>query len=199
MRAWIDNNQREEYRLYHRDGLLDLTTGLGITGFGLVLLTGQAVLLGLVWAALFLYLPVKTWVAHPRLSNGFPSELPLEAMQNARRTAIGVLLAAILLESLLLFALEFYPPAWPWLEGRLWLVVSCLLALTLAAIGVGVGIGRLALYGGMAMILALLQDIFDLPVFLPYLVTGLACGLSGAVLLAGFLRRSPRLVPTASD
>jgi hypothetical protein len=161
---------------------------LGILGFVLMLLLGEITRLGLTWWRCS-YPPVKTCVI-PLPAERIPNP-PCSAVRHARHVAMGLLLAVIILESLVLFASEFYLPARSWLEANLWLLLGSLLALTLAAVGVGVGLRRLALYGGLAIILTLLQYYFDLPVYFPYLALGLICGLAGTVLLTRYLRRFP--------
>lgn len=183
--------QRQAYRSYQQDGLLDITIGLGILGFVVMILVGEVACLALTWAALFLYLPVKYRVILPRLANGNPVGVPLPAVRRARRVAISLLCGVILLESLVLFASEFYLPAKTWLSGHLWLLLGSLLAVTLAAVGVATGVRRLALYGGLAVLLALFQHFLGWPVYLSFLAVGLVCVFTGSILLVKFLRNNP--------
>jgi hypothetical protein len=51
---------------YHQDGLIDILIGLGILGFGLMMLTDSVVFNILAWMPIIFYVPLKNRITVPR-------------------------------------------------------------------------------------------------------------------------------------
>ena len=57
---------RKAYLSYHQDGLIDILIGLGILGFGLMMLTGSIVFNMMAWMPIIFYVPLKNRITVPR-------------------------------------------------------------------------------------------------------------------------------------
>jgi len=57
---------RKAYLSYHQDGLIDILIGLGILGFGLMMLTDSVVFNMLAWMPIIFYVPLKNRITVPR-------------------------------------------------------------------------------------------------------------------------------------
>ena len=57
---------RKAYLSYHQDGLIDILIGLGILGFGLMMLTDSIVFNLLAWMPIIFYVPLKNRITVPR-------------------------------------------------------------------------------------------------------------------------------------
>jgi hypothetical protein len=54
------------YLSYHQDGLIDILLGIGVLGFGLMILTGSFVFNMLSWMPILFYVPLKNRITVPR-------------------------------------------------------------------------------------------------------------------------------------
>ena len=57
---------RKAYLSYHQDGLIDILIGLGVLGFGLMMLTDSVVFNMMAWMPIIFYVPLKNRITVPR-------------------------------------------------------------------------------------------------------------------------------------
>jgi hypothetical protein len=190
--------RRQAYLAYHQDGLIDLVLGLGIMGFGLMLLTGNIVFHVLAWMPAIFYIPIKNYVTVPRF--GYVE------FDSARRTSnlklawvAGVAVLLLLLAADIWIAGDTMPPGLQGLLRRydMLIIGGLLLALPLAILGAITGLRRLLLYA-LVLLGGILVGI-RLEVSPPLYVIGLGALFfaSGFVLMVRFLRRYP--LPNEDD
>jgi hypothetical protein len=183
---------RKAYLSYHRDGLIDILLGLGILGFGLMMLTGSVVFNMMAWMPIIFYVPLKNRITVPRFGYvQFSSE-------SARRVKLLVaLLVGLLLFSFLVAIYVFtvagnMPPLVDLLVGGDgMLLIGGLFTLMMLVAGVATGLARLYVYAVLTMLIvpggAVLGILPEMRViFLGALILAI-----GIVLLLRFLRAYP--------
>lgn len=183
--------QRKVYLEYHQDGLVDCLLGLGMCGFGLMLLTDVVVFNLLAWIPLALYVPIKNAVTVPRF--GY---VRFDSRRSLRWGLIALAAGGLMLVLVLGFAFiqrsGSLPGEWQaFLETYHMLIVSGLLAVPLTLASAVTGLRRLLGYAAVLMLLTLLGIRFGIHPGLYFIALGLGVLGIGLVLLVRFLRRYP--------
>jgi general stress protein CsbA len=183
--------QQRVYWSYHQDGLVDMMFGLGLIGFGLMLLTGIVIYNILAWLPLAFYVPIKNAVTIPRL--GYAQ---FERKRTLKWGIASLLIGATML--LLVFVLviqirnENLPASWgAILRAYDMLIIGGLLSIPLALFSALTGLRRPLGYIGL-IFLVILAGI-QLGIEPPFYIIGLGVMimLIGCVYLARFVSRYP--------
>jgi len=183
---------RRVYTSYHGDGLIDILIGVGIIGFGLMMLTGNVVFNMLAWMPILLYVPIKNRVTVPRFGYVQFTSKEKRKAQLLTGVAVGVLLFALFL-GLYFFTASGNMPLW--LQNMLQrfdlLVLGFLLAVPMIIGGALTGLTRFYAYAGLIMVI--IGTGIYLGIDAPYYVIflGLVILVVGIALLVRFLRRYP--------
>ena len=183
---------RKAYISYHGDGLIDILIGVGILGFGLMLLTGNVIFNMLAWMPILFYVPLKNRITVPRFGYvQFTSEKKrISYLWLA--AAVGVLAFALFL-GLYVFTRSGSMPAWMqnMLQRYDLLLLGILLAIPMVIGGALTGLTRLYAYAGL--VLVVIGTGIYLGIDAPYYVIflGLIILTVGITLLVRFLRKVP--------
>lgn len=185
--------KRKVLLAYHRDGILDLTVGSVILGFGLNMLTDNIVFLMLGWLMMLLYVFLKQRITIPRF--GYVRiESPEKNWRQLRfLLGLGVLVLLLFLIGMGFRLLTPTSPEWQaWMQQYHMVPLSALLFGLPALIAAMVlGLRRFYLYALLAAALPAAGAWLTLPTFLPILITGLVILAFGIVLLVTFLTQYP--------
>lgn len=183
---------RKAYLSYHQDGIIDILVGLGITGFGLFMLTTNYVFMMLTWLPILFYMPLKNRITIPRF--GF---VRFSGEAEQRRKLFIVALIGVM--SLSLFAgigvFFLFESGSPGLRGFLGqyliLVLGIFFALAAIFAAIFTGVWRFVVYAvvGLGIIIAGIQLQIPEPYYVIFI--GILILLSGIWLLARFLRKYP--------
>jgi hypothetical protein len=183
---------RKAYLSYHQDGLIDILIGLGILGFGLMMLTDSVVFNMLAWMPIIFYVPLKNRITVPRFGYvQFSSE------RSKHLRLLGILLLGLLV--LMVFAGLYVftvsgdmPPA---IEAALgkdrMLLMGGLFAFMLVLAGLVTRLDRLFVYAALTVLI--IPGGVVLGIEAPYRVIflGTLILIIGIVLLIRFVRRYP--------
>jgi hypothetical protein len=184
--------ERRVYWYYHQDGLVDILFGLGLIGFGLMMLTGNVVYNVLGWIILVtFYMPIKKAVTIPRL--GY-------VQFHSRRTVrwglisfvIGVVVLILVLGLVNQTRNERLPASWQaMLREYDMLVIGALLSIPLTLVSALTGLLRPLAYIGLSLlvILAGIQLGIQPPIYM--IALGAIIMLIGSIYLARFMIRHP--------
>jgi hypothetical protein len=185
--------KRKVYLAYHQDGILDLTAGMVVLGFGTFMLVDNVIFLVVGSLAALQYIFWKNRITIPRY--GF-----VRVNSQEKSTLQGILLMG--LGVLVLFAfliLNYFSPgkmASPEFEAwsqRYHMVPLSAVLFGLPALGAAVflGLKRFYLYALLAVVLPALGGWIDLPTYAPILSLGMIILVTGGVLLVRFLKTYP--------
>ena len=183
---------RKAYISYHQDGLIDILLGLGILGFGLMLLTGSVIFNMLAWLPIIFYVPFKNRITVPRF--GY---VQFAAEQKKRNylwlaLAVGVVALAFFL-GLYLFTISGNLPFW--LENMLHrydlLLLGGLLAIPMVIGGVLTGLNRLYAYAIFTILIILVGIALGIDAPYYFIFLGLVILAVGCLLLVRFLQLYP--------
>lgn len=187
------DGQRLRYADYHRDGLLDIFIGLGVTLFGVAILCDLVYLAGVFPATL---LPLWLVARKATLSRMGVTDIPADKKANLRVMLILALCVGILG---LLFALglvvfltfdSLSPTIIDWVGNFFWILPGILLAGVLAVAGLTLGIGRLLTYAVLIPLFIVVGHLAGLSLAWTVLLSGGLMVLSGLVMLLRFLGES---------
>ncbi len=183
---------RKAYLSYHQDGLIDILIGLGILGFGLMMLTGSVVFNMLVWMPIIFYVPLKNRITVPRF--GYV-QFSSERSKNLR--LLGVLLAGLLALSffagLYVFAVGGNMP--PAIRAGLgqdgMLLIGGLFAVMLVSAGLVTRLDRLFVYAALTVLVIPGGVVLGIEPSYRVIFLGSLVLIIGIMLLIRFVRRYP--------
>lgn len=183
--------QQRVYWSYHQDGLVDILFGLGVIGFGLMLLTGVVIYDILAWVPLAFYVPIKRAVTIPRY--GY---VEIQSGRTRRWAVISVLVGAAALFLVLgltsLIRNDRLPAGWQaWLSSYDMLIIGALLSIPLTLISALTGLRRMLGYVGLVFAVILGGIMLGIQPGLYMITLGAIILLIGAVYLGRFLSRYP--------
>lgn len=183
--------QQRVYWSYHQDGLVDILFGLGVIGFGLMLLTGVVIYDILAWVPLAFYVPIKRAVTIPRY--GY---VEIQSGRTRRWAVISVLVGAAALFLVLgltsLIRNDRLPAGWQaWLSSYDMLIIGALLSIPLTLISALTGLRRMLGYVGLVFAVILGGILLGIQPGLYMIALGAIILLIGAVYLGRFLSRYP--------
>lgn len=183
--------QQRVYWSYHQDGLVDILFGLGIIGFGLMLLTDTVIINILAWVPLAFYVPIKRAVTIPRY--GY---IEIQSGRTRRWAVVSILagVAALLLVLALtsLIRNDRLPDSWQaWLSDYHMLIIGALLSIPLTLISALTGLRRMLGYVGLTFAVILGGILLGIQPGLYMIALGAIILLIGAVYLGRFLSRYP--------
>jgi hypothetical protein len=183
--------QQRVYWSYHQDGLVDILFGLGVIGFGLMLLTGVVIYDILAWVPLAFYVPIKRAVTIPRY--GY---VEIQSGRTRRWAVISVLVGAAALFLVLgltsLIRNDRLPAGWQaWLSSYDMLIIGALLSIPLTLISALTGLRRMLGYVGLVFAVILGGIMLGIQPGLYMIALGAIILLIGAVYLGRFLSRYP--------
>jgi hypothetical protein len=183
--------QQHVYWSYHQDGLLDILIGLGVIGFGIMLLTGEFIYNLLGWSFLILYIPLKKAITFPRF--GF-------IQMQTRRTlswmlvslAMGVVFLVLVLGLVVQIRNDLLPAG---LRALLitydMLLIGVLLSIPLIIVSALTGLRRMLVYVGLVLIVILGGILLGIEPPFYMIALGASILIVGAVYLGRFLARYP--------
>jgi hypothetical protein len=183
---------RKAYLSYHQDGLIDILIGLGILGFGLMMLTGSVIFNMLAWLPILLYVPLKNRITVPRFGYvQFTSE-----RVKKQRLVIALMVGLLLFSFLLgLFVFNFYDDMPPLLEillaGDGMLLIGGMFALMLLVAGLVTRLDRLIGYAILTMLIVPGGAVLGIAPEFRVIFLGAMILVIGIMLLARFLRAYP--------
>ena len=183
---------RKAYISYHQDGLIDILIGLGILGFGLMILTGNFVFNMLAWMPILFYVPLKNRITVPRFGYvQFTSE-----RTKRTRLLIAVMVGMLFFSfglGLYVFALFDQMP--PLLElamaGDGMLLIGGLFAVAMLVAGLITRLDRLIIYAILTMLILPGGLLLGVEPELRVVFLGALILLIGVILLVRFLRAYP--------
>jgi hypothetical protein len=183
--------QQRVYWSYHQDGLVDILFGLGVIGFGLMMLTGVVIYDILAWVPLAFYVPIKRAVTIPRY--GY---VEIQSGRTRRWAVISVLVGAAALFLVLgltsLIRNDRLPAGWQvWLSSYDMLIIGALLSIPLTLISALTGLRRMLGYVGLVFAVILGGILLGIQPGLYMITLGAIILLIGAVYLGRFLSRYP--------
>lgn len=183
---------RRAYISYHEDGLIDVLLGLGILGFGLMLLTGNVIFNILAWMPMVFYVPLKNRITIPRF--GYAQFMTEQKKRNYLwlAVAVGVVAFALFL-GLFVFLLAGQMPVW--MENFLGrydlLLLGLLLDIPLVIGGMLSGLNRLYAYALLVLAVIAGGIILGLDAPFYFIFLGSVILSAGIWLLVRFLRKYP--------
>jgi hypothetical protein len=183
---------RKAYISYHQDGLIDILIGLGILGFGLMILTGNFVFNMLAWMPILFYVPLKNRITVPRFGYvQFTSE-----RTKRTRILIAVMVGMLFFSfglGLYVFALFDQMP--PLLElamaGDGMLLIGGLFAVAMLVAGLITRLDRLIIYAILTLLILPGGLLLGVEPELRVVFLGASILLIGVILLLRFLRAYP--------
>lgn len=183
--------QQRVYWSYHQDGLVDILFGLGVIGFGLMLLTGVVIYDILAWVPLAFYVPIKRAVTIPRY--GY---VEIQSGRTRRWAVISVLVGAAALFLVLgltsLIRNDRLPAGWQaWLSSYDMLIIGALLSIPLTLISALTGLRRMLGYVGLVFAVILGGILLGIQPGLYMITLGAIILLIGAAYLGRFLSHYP--------
>lgn len=191
LRNDLNKLQRQVYWSYHQDGLIDILFGLGVTGFGLMLVTDNVIFGSLAWLPWIFYMPIKNAITVPRL--GFVKIQTKRTLKWAVISiGVGVLMLAFVFVLIGLIRAGYLSAGWQTLSTQyVTLFITTLLAIPLIMISALSGLRRMIGYVGMIFLIALvgIKLGIDLPIIA--VVDGIIILAIGLFYLSRFLYRHP--------
>jgi hypothetical protein len=196
MRA-SDTDLLRQARLYHGDGLVDLSFGLVVMGLGLAELFGWEMSVLFIFVLLWMPLmqALKQRITAPRMRT--VSISPPSIMERRQRRTLLITAASMAIVLVLFLAVLFIPPASLPGDATAWLRRAASLLWPAVVLGVlllfawTLNVKRVYLYVGLLVIVALSGAWF--PAIAPTLFLLLGAGITivGAILLTRFVRGHP--------
>ena len=183
---------RKAYLSYHQDGLIDMLIGLGILGFGLMMLTDSVVFNMLAWMPIIFYVPLKNRITVPRFGYvQFTSERA-KRQQLLLALLIGCLLFILLLGVYVFAVGGDMPPLLDTLRaGDGMLLIGGLFAFMLVLAGLATGLSRLYIYAFLTLLILPGGALMDIEAPYRMIFLGALILLIGIILLVRFLRAYP--------
>lgn len=183
---------RKAYLSYHQDGLIDLLIGLGILGFGLMMLTGNFVFNMLAWMPILFYVPMKNRITVPRF--GY---VQFSTERERKAKLLLALLVGLLLFSFFigLYVFAVYDAMPPLVEvlmgGDGMLLIGGLFALMMLSAALITRLDRLFVYAALTMLIVPGGAVLGIAPEIRVIFLGAVILLVGIILLIRFLRAYP--------
>lgn len=183
--------QRRVYWYYHQDGLVDILFGLGVIGFGLMLMTGIVVFNILAWIPCVFYMPIKKAITIPRL--GY-------VRMQSKRTQLwgwisvlfGLVILGMVLGLLIMLRNDRLPANWQtWLRAYDMLIIGGLLSMPLMIISFLTGLRRMLGYVGLIFMIIVSGAWLGIEPPIYMIALGVIILLVGCLYLGTFLIRYP--------
>ena len=192
-----DTDLLKQARLYHGDGLIDLSFGLIVMGLGLAELFGWELTILVIFLLLWMPLvqALKQRITAPRMRT--VSFTPPPNMAHRQQQTLLITASSMAIVLLLFLAVLFIPSATLPGDVTTWLRRAALLLWPAVGLGVlilfawTIGVKRVYLYVGLLAITALVGVWF--PPIMPALFMLLGAGITivGVILLTRFVRDHP--------
>jgi hypothetical protein len=191
LRNDLNKLQRQVYWSYHQDGLIDILFGLGVIGFGLMLVTGNVIFGTLAWLPWIFYMPIKNAITVPRL--GFVKIQTKRTLKWAVISiGVGVVMLAFVFVLIGLMRGGYLSPGWQALLTQYdTLLIATLLSVPLIIISALSGLKRMIGYVGMIFLIALVGIKLGIELPIISVVDGIAILAIGLFYLSRFLYRHP--------
>lgn len=183
---------RKAYLSYHQDGLIDILIGLGILGFGLMILTGNFVFNMLSWMPVIFYVPLKNRITVPRFGYvQFTSERT-KRIKLVMALLVGMLFLAFGLGLFVFASFEDMPPLLEMaMAGDGMLLIGGLFALTMIMAALITRLDRLIIYAVLTMVILPGGSILGIEPEIRVVALGMIILTVGLYLLVRFLRAYP--------
>ena len=184
---------RQAYLSYHQDGIIDIIVGIGIIGFGLMMLTGSVVFGFLTWMPTLFYVPLKNQITIPRF--GY---VRFTGEQEQRRKLFMVALIGVMTLSLFTGIVVFMIfDSWPFslrelLSEYIMLILSGFFTLAALAAAVFTGLWRFIGYALIGIAITIIGIQLSVPDPYYVILIGIIILLAGLGLLIRFLREYPK-------
>jgi len=183
---------RKAYVSYHQDGLIDILIGLGLLGFGLMMLFDNSMFNMLAWMPIIFYVPIKNRITVPRFGYvQFNSE-----RVKRQHLLVGLLTGLLLL--ILLFGLYVFavggdmPPLIRMVRGGDgMLLMGGLFAFMMITAGLVTRLDRLFVYAFLTLLIVPGGAILGIEPSYRVIFLGSLILLIGIILLVRFLRAYP--------
>lgn len=191
LRNDLNKLQRQVYSSYHQDGLIDILFGLGVTGFGLMLVTGSVIFNTLAWLPWIFYMPIKNAITVPRL--GFVKIQSKRTLKWAvTSVAFGVVMLAFVFVLIGLIRSGYLAAGWQALLSQYdAFIIAALLSIPLIIISAFTGLRRMIGYVGMIFLFALVGIKLGIELPIITVVDGITILAIGLFYLARFLYHHP--------
>lgn len=186
--------KRKIYLAYHQDGILDLSAGFVVLGFGVLMLTDNIAFLMAGWLFIPMYYLLKKRITIPRF--GY---VRIDSEQKARVRAWAAVGAGVLF--VFFFAvLNIFVSRGPassegilaWIRRYDMILLSAMIfGLPALVAAIFLGSRRFYLYALLTFALPAAGAWLNLAEYLPIITLGLIAVVFGAVLLFNFLRKYP--------
>lgn len=183
---------RKAYLSYHQDGLIDILIGLGILGFGLMILTGNVVFNMLAWMPILFYVPLKNRITVPRFGYvQFTSERT-KRIRLLIAVMVGMLFFTFGLGLFVFVSFDNMPPLMEMaMAGDGMLLLGGLFALMLVIAALITRLDRLIFYAILTMAILLGGRSLGIEPEIRVVVLGAIILLIGSLLLVRFLHTYP--------
>ncbi|MAU10033.1 MAG: hypothetical protein CL607_09450 [Anaerolineaceae bacterium] len=182
--------EQKLYLTYHQDGLLDLTIGIIIALFGLVILADQPAFVGLIAIPGVLYIPFKQSISRPRMGLiRFESE-----QKQALKLTLSMLLGvAVLIALIVLFTLTGGMPEniQALIRDNMRLIFSGFLGVSLLAVATLLNNRRFYLYAVVGVLLVWASMLVPFHLGIAVMALAAILILTGIALLVQFIRDYP--------
>lgn len=182
--------EQKLYLTYHQDGLLDLTIGIIIALFGLVILADQPAFVGLIAIPGVLYIPFKQSISRPRM--GF-IRFESEQRQAFKLTLSMLLGVAVLVALVALFILTGGMPEnlQALIRDNMRLIFSGFLGVSLLAVALLLNNRRFYLYAVVGVLFVWASMLVPFQLGIAVLALAAILILTGSALLVQFIRNYP--------
>jgi hypothetical protein len=185
------NNDRQDYGAFFRDGLLDIFTGLGLIIAGAFMFTDMVYLVGVYPATI-----IPAWQAARKktLARMGGGEMPAIYQARSRAVIMGVMIALFGVATLGLFAFANFGPIselFEWLSLYYAIVLGAIIALLFSIFAFALAVPRCHLYA--ALTLALFVGAHFIGIALPFvfIILGGMITVIGTGVLVRFLGEHP--------
>lgn len=183
---------RKAYLSYHQDGLIDILIGLGILGFGLMMLTGNVIFNMLAWMPIIFYMPLKNRITVPRFGYVQFSSERAQRVKLLLALLVGLLLFSFLLGLYVFAVADNMPPLVELLvAGDGMLLIGGLFVLMMLLAGIATGLSRLFVYAVLTMLIVPGGAVLGIVPEMRVIFLGALILTVGIILLVRFLRAYP--------
>ena len=191
--ADLKNLEQKTYLAYQQDGLLDLIIGAGILCMGINEAMDTTIWSFFTILLIIAYVPLKRHITFARI--GY-------VKFNVKRNGLNMQIVSILVMTVLvfllfgmLFLLQSDGPQSSnlllWIRKGPLILYALLGAIGFGLAGLITGIRRLFIYALLSMVIMSGAHLFNLPIFVAFLLLGGVIFVSGIFLLVSFLRKHP--------
>ena len=181
--------ERKAFVSYHQDGLLDLFLGALLAAWGLTMETALTGMAGVWFVVLFpVFLLARRRITYPRL--GY-AQFTKDRRNRRKLTALFTVTALMGLMAAFLWSSQSFPGLRDWLHRYIVIFFGGLIAAVLLFKAGISGVRRLYLYAAVILAAFAASQWSSVRFQYSFIVSGAVILVSGAVVLARFLRRYP--------